>query len=83
MLIDLFPQGDGRKTMTQRGASDIPQVRRSEIGDVDMAELGDTLTRKRPVWSTLSAKPKGAWRRQTFRMAIPIDQFWSTAAGFP
>jgi hypothetical protein len=48
-----------------------------------MAELGDTLTRKRPVWSTLSAKPKGAWRRQTFRMAIPIDQFWSTAAGFP
>ncbi|MFM2278925.1 MAG: hypothetical protein RLZZ444_1156 [Pseudomonadota bacterium] len=46
--------------MPQRGASDIPQVRRSEIGDVDMAGLGDTLTRKRLVWSTLSAKPKGA-----------------------
>lgn len=47
--------------MTQRCASDIPQVCRSEIGDVDMVGLGETLTRKRPVGSTLSATPKVTW----------------------
>lgn len=31
--------------MTQRCASDIPQVRRCEIGDVDIAGLGETLNR--------------------------------------
>jgi hypothetical protein len=31
--------------MTQRCASDIPQARRYEIGDVDIAGLGETLNR--------------------------------------
>lgn len=31
--------------MTQRCASDIPKVRRYEIGDVDIAGLGETLNR--------------------------------------
>ena len=47
--------------MTQRCASDIRQVRRSQIGDVDMVGLGETLTCKGPVRSTSSAKPKVTW----------------------
>lgn len=31
--------------MTQRYASDIPKIRKSEIGDVDIAGLGETLNR--------------------------------------
>lgn len=75
--------------MTQRGVYDIPQVRRSKIGDVDMARLGDTLTHKRPVWSTFSAKPKGAWRPRAKpdvpyghrEQSVLIDSAYGTHSG--
>ncbi|MFM2282025.1 MAG: hypothetical protein RLZZ444_4256, partial [Pseudomonadota bacterium] len=40
--------------------------------------------RARKLGATLQPRKVGTEQRlQTFRMAIPIDQFWSTAAGFP